>query len=255
MGSEDLTPSNLNSFLPTGVLPRLSSTPADQTVEWNDITYSFNNLGYRSVPFDTRADIRIVAIGCSYVMGIGLPQSHLFHELFAEKLRSETGKTVAVLNLGAVGRSNDYIARLLHLATPILKPGIVLINFTHPVRREYVSVQNELLTYVPSFRPSNRVLRDIYEHFAGLTSPLDDDLNLFRNYKSVEALLGDSAWLFSSINATDFVRIRAHISLSRYVGAMPQLDKGRDGSHPGPESHKALMERYWERFVASGWSI
>ena len=160
---------------------------------------------------------------------------------------------MAVLNLGAKGRSNDYIARLLHLAVPILKPEIVLINFTHPVRREYVSVQNELLTYVPSFRPSNRVWRDIYKHFAGLTSPLDDDLNLFRNYKSVEALLGDSAWLFSSINATDFERIGAHVSLSRYVGAMPQLDKAQDGSHPGPESHKALMEKYWERFVASRW--
>lgn len=247
--------SSLDSFLPTGALPRLSFTPAGQTVTWHDISYSFNNLGYRSVPFDTHADIRIIAIGCSYVMGVGLLQAQIFHELFAEKLRRETGKTVVVLNLGALGRSNDYITRLLHLAVPLLKPEIVLINFTHPVRREYVSVQNELLTYVPSFLPTNRVLRDIYEHFAGLTSPLDDDLNLFRNYKSVEALLGDSAWLFSSINATDFERIAAHISLSRYVGAMPQLDKGRDGSHPGPESHKALMDKYWERFVANRWSV
>ena len=75
--------SNLDSFLPTGVLPSLPSNPADQVVERNDMTYSFNNLGYRSVPFDTPADIRVIAIGCSYVMGVGLPQSHLFHELFA----------------------------------------------------------------------------------------------------------------------------------------------------------------------------
>lgn len=240
---------SLDSFLPAGALPSLSATPPDRTVERNGVSYSFNNLGYRSVDFDTPADLRIIAIGCSYVMGVGLAQADLFHELFAEKLRRETGKTVAVLNLGAVGRSNDYIARLLHLAVPLLKPEIVLINFTHPVRREYISVQNELLTYVPSFQPGNRVVRDIYGHFAGLTSPLDDDLNLFRNYKSVEALLGDSAWLFSSITANDFDRIGAHISMNRYAGAMPQLDKGQDGSHPGPQSHKALMEKYWERYL------
>ena len=269
--------SNVNSFLPKGSLPRLSFLPADECVEWldhagdskenyvmrgghpvfgeHDITYSFNSLGYRSIPFDTRADIRIMAIGCSYVMGVGLPQQNLFHEVFAEQLRRKTGKTVAVLNLGAPGGSNDYIARLLHLAVPILNPEIVLINFTHTARREYVSVQSELLTYVPGYRPGNPVVRDIYKHFASLTSPLDDDLNLFRNYKSVEGLLGECAWLFSSINAMDLERIGAHITRTRYVGAMPQLDKARDGCHPGSESHRSLADRYWERFVANGYLV
>lgn len=261
------------SFLPKDALPRLPFMPADERVEWldaagdgrenyvrrgghpvfgeHDITYSFNSLGYRSVAFDTAADIRILTIGCSYAMGVGLPQKDLFQEVFAERLRLRTGKSVAVLNLSAPGGSNDYVARLLHLAVPVLNPEIILVSFTHPGRREYVSVQDELLTYVPAYRPGDRVARNIYKHFASLTSPLDDDLNLFRNYKSVEALLGERAWLFSIINAVDFERIGAHIARARYVGAMPQLDRARDGCHPGPESHRTLAERYWERFVAN----
>lgn len=265
---------NVHSFLPKDSLPPLSFLPAGKCVEWldhtedskenyvkrgghavygeHDITYSFNSLGYRSVEFDTRADLRIVAIGCSYVMGVGLPQQDLFHEVFAEQLRRKIGKTVAVLNLGAPGGSNDYIARLLHLAVPILDPNIVLVNFTHIGRREYVSVQSQLLTYVPGYRSSNPVIRDIYKHLASLTSPLDDDLNLFRNFKSIEALLSGRAWFFSSISATDFERLGAHITRERYVGAMPQLDKARDGCHPGPQSHRALANRYWESFIANG---
>jgi hypothetical protein len=262
-----------HSFLPNGSLPRLSFFPQCQSVEWlentedsreqyvkngghpiygeHDIIYSFNSLGYRSIEFDTTADLRILAIGCSYVMGVGLAQRDLFHELFAERLKRETAKTVAVVNLGAPGASNDYIARVLHLAVPLLNPSIVLINFTHSGRREYVSIQSELLTYVPGYRPLNPVARDIYKHLSGLTSPLDDDLNLFRNYKSVEALLASRAWLFSSISATDFERISGHLVASRYVGAMPQLDKARDRCHPGPQSHRLLADSYWTSFVAA----
>jgi len=258
----------MSSFLPKACLPPLRSFPAGRSLEWldntedsrenyvrrgghpvygeHDIIYTFNSLGYRSAEFSTRADLTILAIGCSYVLGVGLRQQDLFHELLGSWLNQSTGKSVCVFNLGAPGSSNDYISRMLHLAVPLLSPHLTLIHFTHTERREYVSLQGQLLTYVPGYRPSDLIAREIYKHLDALSSPEDNDLNLFRNYKSIESLLKGRHWFFSSINP-EFERIREHIDSPRYIGPLTWLDKARDGRHPGPLSHQDLARRYWER--------
>ena len=43
--------------------------------------------------------------------------------------------------------SNDYISRTLFLAVPFLNPDIVLVNFTHLHRREYVTAENKMIPY------------------------------------------------------------------------------------------------------------
>jgi len=260
---------DVDRFLPHAGLPA-TPFPALATLEWldmdarekfpargrnpaygeHDITYDFNSLGYRCASFESRADIRIVAIGCSYVMGIGLPQAALFHEQFAVRLRETTGRSALVWNLSIPGASNDYITRLLFLAVPHLDPHIVIVNFTHAGRREYLSVQNRLASYTPGFRPSDPVSRDICSHFDALSSPYDDGLNLFRNYKAVASLLAHRCWLFSTIDPQALNRLEGHLDLARHAGHMPVLDRARDGAHPGPLSHTALMESYWRRFTA-----
>ena len=119
----------------------------------HDVSYRFNRLGYRCAEFDDTAEIRLLAIGCSYVLGLGVAQDHLFHERFAARLRADLGRSVVVWNLGVAGASNECITRLLHLAIPRLDPLLVLINFTHNGRREYVSVQNRYMNFMPTWRP------------------------------------------------------------------------------------------------------
>lgn len=218
----------------------------------HDIRYRFNARGYRCVEFDATAEIRVVSIGCSYVMGVGLPQGALFHERFAERLGSERGRTVVNWNLGLPGASNDYICRTLFLALPVLKPHLVLVNFTHGGRREYVSVQGRLASYNPGVRPPDRVGREIGRHFDALCSPGDDALNLFRNYKALEGLLSRHLWLFSATQSDAFDALDLHIDRSRYAGHLTRLDFARDHAHPGPLSHAMLLECYWNRFLASG---
>ena len=72
-----------------------------------------------------------------------------FTKLSCERLREETGKSVVNWNLGSGGASNDFITRLLFLAYPILKPDLVIINFTEPSRREYITNTGECVKYVP----------------------------------------------------------------------------------------------------------
>ncbi len=263
---------NLADLIPIADLPR-TTYPANQEVKWlheterekyqqlgghptygeDDITYRFNSHGYRCPEFDAVADVRIVAIGCSYVVGAALPQSALFPEVFAERLRAAASpKTVVVWNLGLSGASNDYISRLLYLAIPRLKPHVVLVNFTHLSRREYISVQNKYVNYNPAFAPKDKTVRDICGHFAALSSPLDDQINFFKNYKAVECLLTGCQWLYSHRNRREIEPLANHLDLSRFAGELQLLDKARDHEHPGPESHRRLAEFYWTRFNELG---
>ncbi|HEY2154630.1 MAG TPA: hypothetical protein VGH33_03305 [Isosphaeraceae bacterium] len=260
-----------NDILPADGLPA-TEYPAGATVEWllgdyaagfrqrgghpvygeHDVLYRFNRLGYRGAEFDAEAEVRVIAVGCSYVLGVGLAQQDIFHERFAQRLRAELSKSVVLLNLGRAGASNDYIARILQLAVARLDPHVVLTNFTHAARREYVSVQNDLVTYNPVMWPGDAVSRDIYGHLAALTSAYDDRLNLFRNYKSAEALLAGRCWLYSHIKQEEIEPVAAHIDRRRYVGILRPLDLARDGLHPGPASHENLAGLYWDRFVEIG---
>jgi len=218
----------------------------------HDVVYRMNRLGYRGPEFDAAAQVRIITVGCSYVMGIGVAEADLFHERFAARLRAESSKSTVVWNLGRAGVSNDYICRLLHLAVPRLDPHMVLINFTHAARREYLSVQNQPKHYNPAFAPADAVTREIFGHFAALSSPYDDQLNFYKNYKAIELILAGRCWLYSHIKPHELEPLAAHVDARRYAGPLRFVDRARDGGHAGPESHRILADLYWERFVAIG---
>jgi hypothetical protein len=220
----------------------------------DDIRYRLNSHGYRCPEFEEQAAIRIISVGCSYVFGTGLPVEHLFHERFAARLRAKTGRSVVVWNLGVIGTSNDYITRILFLAVRALDPHLVLINFTHPVRREYLSLDQKLVAYTPLANANDPVAREILGHFRALSSRSDDLLNFFRNYKAVEALLRNRTWLYSTIDRHRLEPIAEHLDPTRYCGELQTLDTARDELHPGTESHKALAEGYWKRFELGGLS-
>jgi hypothetical protein len=259
------------AILPSGALPP-TTYPRSTTQKWflsddadayrasgghpvygpDDISYTYNSLGYRCPEFDADADLRVIAIGCSYVFGFGLAQDHVFAERVAARLRAHTGRSVVLWNLSIAGAANDYISRMLHLAVPLLDPDLVLINFTHMGRREYVSAQQQRVSYSPTLEPTDPVQKEIFRHFAALASPFDDQLNLFRNYKSVEALLADRAWLYSTIAAHDMRPLDEHLDPARSAGDLRSLDKARDGRHPGPQSHEALAEKYWRKLLERG---
>jgi hypothetical protein len=257
-----------NLLLPEKGLP-VTGYPPGETLEWmppddlagyrrrgghatygeHDIQYKLNRQGYRCPDFDAIADIRVVVIGCSFVLGIGLPQEHLFHERFAAQLRSSSGKSVVLWNLGRSGASNDYISRVLYLAVPWLDPHLVLINFTRPARREYVSAQNLSYDYTPLIVPKDAIARDVHGHLSALSSPFEDEVNLFRSYKAAEQLLRDRSWLFSFSSPKDFELMARHLALRHYVGSLEKADLARDGEHAGPKSHEALAGLYWGKLL------
>lgn len=220
----------------------------------DDISYVFNERGYRGASFSRTADIRMMTIGCSWAFGQAVPQKSIFHELFATRLRDATQKSVISWNLGIPGASNDSIARLLHYAMPVLKPDIVLVLFTHLSRREYVAADDYVIKYTFRSSPSVRdpATKKVWGVLSSLSSKYDDQLNFFRNYKSVEACLSSTFWLFSFVNLSELAPASVYLDSSRQAPPYVFRDKGRDHVHPGALTHQSICETFWETFIAQG---
>ena len=180
-----------------------------------------------------------------------MSQNDLFHEQFSTRLQEYESKQVVNFNLGWPGASNDFITRMLFLSYPVIKPDIVLINFTCPCRREYASELGRLLYYRPLPKENaitDPILKEYYSHLFSLTSMYDDQLNFFRAYKGIEAYLKNSRWIFSVTDIQDLKMLEGHIDKSKCAGVLLQPDEndvGRDFSHPGKFVHKRLSEQYW----------
>ena len=171
--------------LPLSRLPR-TNYPAGKEVHWlydaerekyrqtgghplygeADMVYRFNSLGYRCPEFDRgRRPDRRHRLQLRPRPGAaaerGLPRG-VRREAEGRRV-PEDGRR---LEPGLSGASNDYISRLLELAVPLLKPDVVLINFTHLARREYVTVTNKYVNYNPPYLPEDPVMRVEFRHFA-----------------------------------------------------------------------------------------
>jgi hypothetical protein len=217
-----------------------------------DIIYRFNSRGFRGPEFEQNGQIGMISIGCSWVFGAGIPLEHTFHELFAARLREETGMTVVNWNLGRSGSGNDYVARILHLTVPRLKPDIVLVLFPQFARREYAAAHGAMVTYNPSAIPWDITGKLIMDKFAALSSTYDDQLNFYRNYKSIESLLVNRCWLFSFTNLHELGMMKEHLDPERYVGEYRFVDRARDHGHPGPQTHRLIFDRFWTKFAETG---
>ena len=219
----------------------------------NDVSYSFNPAGYRCEGFDCRKDLVVVSVGCSWTQGIGVPWEHTYPEVFCQQLRRHTEKSVTNWNMGFEAKSNDYIARTLLCVLPILKPDVALVTFTYPNRREYVSVDGEMIDLLASHVKSrNRKHRDILQHLLALASHHEDLLNMYKNYKLAEFALNQAGtkWLFSAVRVDQFAPIVNLLDSRRFVEVgIPRLDNARDSIHPGVRSMQAYARSLFSRFL------
>lgn len=219
----------------------------------NDISYSLNRYGYRCGEFSEPSDFVILSIGCSFVFGTGMPKQELFHEIFTDRLRQELApKKVVNFNLGSDGASNEHIFKMLILVMPLLKPNIVLINFSYINRRDYFSLNNCWIKYISGWTPGTRVEKELYHALDKLISPYNDELVFFRCFHGIKALVGNTCWLYSGIDLEHIRELRMHIDWHRYVGDFKVLDTARDFIHPGRESHAKMANNYWNKFKLLG---
>jgi hypothetical protein len=220
-----------------------------------DIVYRFNSRGFRCNEFDSPGDVRLLAVGCSCTLGVGLAAEHVYVDIFARRIESELGLSVVVANISRGGASADYVCRNVALVVPRLRPDITLVLFPAASRREYVGADMTRWDYFPGRIAGPKPPPEILAMDA-LSNEWDDTLNMFRNYKAVEAALRGQIWLFSFTNPDYVVRpfLAPLLNDRHWVSAHrgERIDFARDGIHPGRRTNERIADLFWDKFVETG---
>ena len=238
-------------------IPEHAKLPLDRA--YLDIGYKLNKSGYRCDEFDIPYDISVVTIGCSNSFGYSIENKHRFSELFISKLANHTNKKIANWNLSFPAKSNDYIARITLAMPHTLKPDIILVSFTGTGRREYfdanfnIKKNKRCYDHIPLNLPENikPYFLKISKKFINMSSPHEDFLNFYKNYKLVEMIceLHNIQFLFTvSCFSEETKHCNYGINEELYVGPFSNVDLAKDNQHPGIKSHKKIANKFWRKY-------
>jgi hypothetical protein len=150
--------------------------------------YSFNSLGYRTYEFsDLQEDKFDLAIGCSYVEGLGLRQKETWLHHYENKA------DIKLVNLGKGGASNTAtkISLVSWLLGNFPKPRKIIILWTEPSRDTFVRSSGSLSNMNPGWNKIHHILHPS-DHIINILYKTSLQDNLIWSNKFVD--------IFSTIN-------------------------------------------------------
>lgn len=209
----------------------LESMPPDWHFRTAEITYKLNSLGHRSKELEeVDLDNYILFTGCSHTEGVGMPVELTYPQLLANKLNCDYYN----LALGATGIDVVLHNLAIWFSAIEKKPKAVIIQWPDFTR---------LITGTAS----NLQPRGLWNS--------NDDYNKFVN-------LGIDLEFFEAKKVMTHHLIQAMIKVPVvYFGLQkvvpfddntiigPFIDKARDLSHPGIESHKQFAELLYDHLI------
>lgn len=173
------------------------------------IVYKFNRWGFRSEDFDTTGGIMF--LGCSHVVGIGLPEHDTFSHIVSTRLK------LPLYRMGVGGGSNDAAFRIADYWIPVLKPSCVVMTQTYSWRLELLS-NNDI--YNINTGHSNEFTNSAY-YQKFVTSSHNGELLKKKNLYAIQYLcsvhntklvvLDADSDVFRNAESFDFARDLAHI--------------------------------------------
>jgi len=184
------------------------------------ITYRINSLGFRGpeINFDQPC---LLAVGCSYTVGIGLPEQDVWPWLVGEKLN------LPVVNLSWGGYSADTCFRLAEYFLPKLKVALCVMVAPPPDRIEIIESTDSFEIFSPQ---TNMSSGDAYLKHWMLESE-NSRLNTLKNKLGVKMLCSQL-----SVPCLTYDAFK-HFSKSR-----EEVGYARDYMHAGPVGHQMLAD-------------
>lgn len=104
-----------------------------RTFKPEDVIYEYNNYGFRCDDFHEGAEFDILALGCSFTEGIGLPYEYIWQNQLGKLLN-----VGPIANLGTAGCGLETISRSLYVALNQIKikPKTVIALLPNILRAE-----------------------------------------------------------------------------------------------------------------------
>lgn len=184
------------------------------------ITYQLNSEGFRCAEFDDQPCI--VALGCSYTLGSGLPVESTWSSLVGQALN------LPVANLAWMGYSADSCFRLAEYWIPRLNTKHVIMLTPFADRLE-VLTESDAITYMPG-NISSTASDQYLTHW--MLNNENSRLNSTKNKLALTQLCkihNVSCWIYDA--------------LTYMADSREKLEYARDYMHAGPRGHEILAER------------
>ena len=188
------------------------------------ITYKLNSYGFRSDEFDDRDCM--IALGCSFTIGIGLPVEITWPQIVGKEL----GLVPYTMAWG--GSSADTCFRLAEYWIPQLKPKAVFMLTPPPNRFELIRAtgQPPVENYMPSSESNSATEIDSFlKHWH--TMDENSRLNQRKNKLAIRAICAEfdiPCYIYDTYE---------HMAWSR-----EEIGYARDRMHAGPPGHSRLAK-------------
>ena len=187
------------------------------------ISYSINQQGFRGQDIDSSVP-GMLALGCSFTFGSGLPESVLWPTLVADQL------SLAVWNLAWPGTAADTCYRLAEYWIPELKPKLVCALIPPRDRFELITSDPALPVevFMSTSESSMFSQSDMYlKHW--FVTDQNAWINQRKNARAIQALC----------NEHDIPCIIKYAD-QEMSGSREELEYARDYMHAGPRGHQLL---------------
>jgi len=197
------------------------------------ITYRLNSHGFRADEFD--GGPYLLALGCSFTVGIGLPD----HSTWARQTATALGLKCA--NLGWGGYSSDSCYRLAEYWIPELRPKYVCMLVPPSHRIEVLLDANDSLVM------PNQTLFEIFmpQSKSRLFNPNDTYLkHWFLNDENAQVNQRRNVRAIRQLCAEFDIPCTIHDAQGHMWWSREEIGYARDFMHGGPKVHKILAEKF-----------
>lgn len=201
------------------------------------ITYKFNSYGFRADEFD--GGPYLVALGCSYTIGIGLPVELTWAYQTAQALNLKCA------NLAWGGYSTDTCYRLAEYWVKKLKPEYVcmLAPPKHRVELLLYNTLSPMEIFLPQSLSNYFKEEDVYlKHW--FLNEENAKINQRKNIRAIKQLCAEANIPCMIYNAEDYMWWSRESS-----------GYARDSTHGGPKIHKLLAKNFisnYKKTIVSG---
>lgn len=234
-----------------------SKGPNLYTRDCTEISYKFNNDGFRSDNFDEHSDLPILFTGCSYTEGVGLPLDKVWAKRLIDKIKLKTNKQIPFWNLALAGTGLDAIANGLYWHSLKFKKKLeyIVILFPPFARREYCYDTNDIKTWFhpnsPGLDADSKIVDALFMDIEFIKYQSIKNLMLIDSIaKSLNAKVVYSMWDFLGTAMAEEVKVIQQnfpdFEYVKYPDLQYDIDWARDSTHPGPTMHEKISEAFWE---------
>lgn len=192
------------------------------------ITYNINSEGFRCDEFDYETPC-MVALGCSFTLGTGLPIDTIWPTLVGQ------GTGLKVANLAWGGNGSDTCFRLAEYWIPRLKPRLVTMLAPPSNRMEILLDKNQYRLPAHVIMPeTSSPLFDKNDMFIKHWQLNDENsrLNQLKNCLAIKQLCADQG-----------IPCVIELALDHMRWSREEIGYARDYMHGGPIIHKRIAEK------------